>query len=150
MKIRVAAILVMVGILISAIAGCSSAGAAANVPRNTHKSIEIGVDELAQNKQIVRSLEMNKGDTLTLTLGSNPTTGFSWTEQTLIGDEAIIEQTRHEFLQPSTDALGAAGQQVWTFNALKAGATQIHTDYSRPWTGGEKGEWTFTLNVTVK
>jgi inhibitor of cysteine peptidase len=150
MKAGIMAILVMVGILITGVAGCSSADAAPNVPRNTHKSIEVSIDELAQNRQIVRTLEMNKGDTLTLTLGSNPTTGFSWTEQTVISDEAIIEQTNHESVAPATNALGAAGKESWTYRAIKAGTSEISTEYSRPWTGGEKADWTFNLTVTVK
>ena len=150
MKTGIMAILIMVGVLITTAAGCSSADVAANVPRYTHKSIEVSIDELMQNKQIVRTIEMNKGDTLILTLGSNPTTGFSWTEQTLIGDKAIIEQTNHEFVEPAANALGAAGKEVWTYRAMKAGTTRISAEYSRPWTGGEKAEWTFDLTVTVK
>jgi inhibitor of cysteine peptidase len=150
MKTRIMAILIMVGVLVTTVVGCSSADAAANVPRNTHRNIEVGIDELMQNKQLVRSIEINKGDTLTLTLGSNPTTGFSWTEQTLISDKAIIEQTNHESVAPATNALGAAGKEVWTYRALKAGTTEISTEYSRPWTGGEKAEWTFDLTVIVK
>jgi predicted secreted protein len=43
---------------------------------------------------------------------------------------------------------GTPGQEVWTFNALKAGESTISLDYS--WLGGEKGEWTFVLNVVVE
>jgi inhibitor of cysteine peptidase len=150
MKTPIMTILIMVGLLITTVAGCSSADAAANVPRNTHKNIEVSIDELMQNKQIVRTLEMSIGDTLTLGLGSNPTTGFSWAEQTLISDKAVMEQTNHEFVGPATNALGAAGKEIWTYRALKAGTTQISTEYSRPWIGGEKAEWTFNLTVTVK
>jgi inhibitor of cysteine peptidase len=150
MKTSIAAILIMVGVLITTVVGCSSADAAANAPRNTHKNIEVSIDELMQNKQIVRTLEMNKDDTLTLTLGSNPTTGFKWTEQTVISNEAIVEQTSHEFVESAANALGAAGKEVWTYGAMKAGTTEISTEYSRPWTVGEKAEWTFDLTVTVK
>jgi inhibitor of cysteine peptidase len=150
MKTRAAAILIMVGILITAAIGCSSADAAANVPRNTHRNVEVSIDELMQNKQIAKTLEINEGDTLTLALGSNPTTGFSWTEQTLISDKTIIEQTNHESVAPATNALGAAGREVWTYRAMKAGTTEISTEYSRPWIGGEKAEWTFKLTLTVK
>ncbi len=149
-KTKLAAILILVAILMPIVAGCSSAGAAADVPRNTHRSTEISIDELAQNKQVSRTVEMNKGDTLTLTVGSNPTTGFSWAEQTVIGDAAIIAQTQHEFIQPTSNAVGAAGKDVWTFQALKSGTTQISSEYSRPWVGGEKAEWTIAVKVTVK
>ena len=45
---------------------------------------------------------------------------------------------------------GTAGQEIWTFKALRPGTSTISMDYSRPWEGGEKGEWTFKLTVVVK
>ena len=150
MKTRIAAILVMVGTLITTVVGCSSAQAAANVPKNTHQNIEVSINDLTQNKQIVRSIELNQGDTLTLTLGSNPTTGFKWTEQTQISNKAILVQTHHEFVEPAANVLGAAGKEVWTYTALKSGTTEISAEYGRPWVGGEKAEWTLDLSVTVK
>ncbi len=36
------------------------------------------------------------------------------------------------------------------FKALKKGSSTIYLEYSRPWEGGEKGEWTCTVNVVVK
>ena len=103
-----------------------------------------------QTKNIVRTLEMQRGDTLTLALGSNPTTGFKWTEQTQISDKTIVDQTGHEFVEPAANVLGAAGKEVWTYQALKTGTTQISAQYSRPWEGGAKAEWTLDLTVTVK
>jgi len=88
-----------------------------------------------------------------LTLGSNPTTGFQWSEEAQISDAGILKQTSHEFVGPDSDPPpppGTPGQEVWTFEALKAGTGQISMEYSRPWEGGEKAEWTYTLTVTVK
>ena len=48
------------------------------------------------------------------------------------------------------DVEGAAGKEIWTFNALRKGTSNISMEYSRPWEGGEKAEWTFTLDVVVK
>jgi predicted secreted protein len=45
---------------------------------------------------------------------------------------------------------GAPGNEVWTFQALQAGASTVAFSYSRSWEGGEKGVETLTLNVTVK
>jgi len=36
------------------------------------------------------------------------------------------------------------------FQTLEPGSSTIYLEYSRPWEGGEKGEWTFTLDVVVK
>ncbi len=41
-------------------------------------------------------------------------------------------------------------QESWTFKALKQGSSEVYLEYSLPWEGGEKGEWTCTVNVVVK
>jgi len=64
----------------------------------------------------------------------------------------LVEQF-HEFVSPESKSPpppGTPGQEVWTFKALKVGESVISVDYSRSWEGGEKGEWTFVLNVLVK
>ena len=45
---------------------------------------------------------------------------------------------------------GTSGKEVWTFKTLNAGTTEISMDYSRPWEGGEKAEWTFVAAITVE
>ena len=166
MKAKLVAILVMVG-LVLALAACSTAQAAStNVPKYTPKptpseiqkvtqqTIEATIDELSQAKNLTKTIEINTGDTLTLILGSNPTTGFSWQEQAQVSDKAVLEQTNHQYLDPAAKdgqpVMGASGKDSWVFKALKSGTSQVTLSYSRPWEGGEKGEWTFQLNVTVK
>ena len=90
-----------------------------------------------------------------MTLCSNPTTGFQWDEEARIADETVIEPVKQKFVSPESKggkppAPGTAGKEEWTFKALKAGTTTIALEYSRPWEGGEKGEWTFQLTVNVK
>ena len=154
MKARIIAILILVGILLTAAIGCSAAEGAPKAPKNIHKNLEVTIEEFRQKQNITKTFEMNSGDTLTLTLGSNATTGFKWTEQAQISDKAVLEQTLHEYQEPSATSeqtvMGAAGKEVWVFKALKAGSSQISLDYSRPWEGGEKVEWTFNLTITVK
>lgn len=101
------------------------------------------------------AVEVGAGDTLTVTLCSNPSTGFSWPESAQISDQTIVQQTDHKYVAPETEAgatpvVGAPGTEVWTFKALKKGTSTIYVEYSRPWEGGEKGEWTFRLTVVVK
>jgi len=91
------------------------------------------------------------GDSFTVTLCSNATTGFKWSESAKISDPAVVQQIGHEFVSPKAKGVvGAAGKEVWTFKALKKGTSTISLEYSRPWEGGEKGEWTFNLTVVVK
>jgi inhibitor of cysteine peptidase len=140
-------ILVAVGLILAA-AGCAGAQAAANEHPKEVK-IEVNADQFAANKHITQNIEVNAGDTLTVTLASNPTTGFQWGE-TQITDKAIIQQTKSEYVEPVQGMLGAAGKQIYTLKALKIGETKVSTQYSRPWQGGEQAEWTFDLTIIVK
>lgn len=85
-----------------------------------------------------------------MTLCSNPTTGFQWSESAKISDQTMLRQAAHKFVPPEGDVPGAAGQEVWTFKAPKKGTATLSMEYSRLWEGGEKGEWTFKLTVVVK
>lgn len=122
-------------------------------PKQT--AVEVPCDELANQKNVTRQVEVGVRDTLTVSLCSNPSTGFAWSESAQISDLTIVQQTDHKYVAPTatsgtTPATGTPGQEVWTFKALKQGTSTIYVEYSRPWEGGEKGEWTFRLTVVVK
>ena len=137
----------MVTVLLAAV-GCSPAVGASPADKS---NVEVSVDEFMDTNHIVKAVEIAKGGVLTISLGSNPSTGFSWTEDALIGNPAVVQQTASEFVAPETQGLvGASGSQVWTFKALQTGTTTLSMEYGRPWEGGEKGVWTFELAVTVK
>ena len=113
-------------------------------------SVEVTCDEFYQSPHISRHLEVPVGASFKVTLCANPSTGFGW-EEAVIGDPALIEQVSREFVGPDSQPPppGTPGQEVWTFKALQPGQTSISVDYSRPWEGGEKGEWTFTLTLSI-
>jgi len=122
-------------------------------PKQT--AVEISCDEFTNQKNITRQVEVGTGDTLTVTLCSNQSTGFAWPISAQISDLTILQQTDHKYVVPEAKGTtppvtGAAGTEVWTFKALKKGTSTIDVEYSRPWEGGEKGEWTFRLTVVVK
>lgn len=76
--------------------------------------------------------------TVTLTLDSNPTTGFSWqVEQSeeLFRVESVYTEDRTG--EPVT---GSGGTETITLTPLKAGKTEVTLTYARPWEGGEKGD----------
>jgi len=99
---------------------------------------------------VSEEVEIAVGGSLVVHLESNPTTGFKW-ELSDITDQTVLKQDGEaEFVPPEEAIPGAGGKEIWTFEALKAGTSTISMEYSRPWEGGEKAEWTYTLTVTVK
>ncbi|MBM4447422.1 MAG: protease inhibitor I42 family protein [Chloroflexi bacterium] len=118
---------------------------------STGTSIEVSCDDFGKQQDISQEVNVAAGDTFTVTLCSNATTGFKWSESAQISDQTVVQQTGHEFVAPDAKGLvGAPGKEVWTFKALKKGTSTLSLEYSRPWEGGEKGEWTFNLTVVVK
>jgi len=116
--------------------------------------ISVSCDEFSANHNMSKEVQLIAGSSVTVALCSNPTTGFQW-GQAQVADPTILAETDHEFVEPGQSAggqplMGASGQDVWTFKALKKGNTTISIDYSRPWEGGEKAEWTFNLTIIVK
>ncbi len=155
MKIKQTIIFALLPGLI-AMAACGTAPEAQKSNSDVAKEIAVtGYDEFTQNTHQQKQAEVKVGDTITLTLFSNATTGFSWDENAKIADTAVLQQTGHEYIAPKSDPskpamAGAGGTEQWTFKALKAGTTTVHLEYGRPWAGGEKGVWIFDLSATVK
>ena len=145
MKIRL--LLVAVAVLVASIAvGCTFASR--NPP--TSKTLEVPMGDVLKQSAITQDVTLAVGNTLTVKLGSNYSTPYRWTIATKIGDSSIVKQTGHEFVQPTSDALGAPGTQVWTFTALKPGTTTISTSYSSIVGKDTKPACTYTANVTVQ
>jgi inhibitor of cysteine peptidase len=106
---------------------------------------EMSVNESNAGKEV----ELATGGTLTITLESNPTTGFRW-ELARISEGDVMELTGNEFKGAENGLVGAGGKEVWTFKALAPGKSTITLEYSRPWAGGEKADQTFEVTVVVK
>jgi len=121
-------------------------------PTPKQVSVEATDDDFMKLHAISKEVEVAAGESFTVTLCSNPTTGFQW-ESAKISDQAVLQQTDHKFVPPPErpePVEGEAGKEVWTFKALKKGTSTISMEYSRPWEGGEKGAWTFVLTVVAK
>lgn len=147
MKTKLIVMALMLTVLLVAVA-CSPVSGASPA---AEASIDVSIDEFEQANDITREVTVADGGTVTVSLGSNPTTGFSWDEAAQIADPTVLQQTGSERLPAESQGLvGAPGTQVWTFKALTKGTTTVSMEYSRPWEGGEKGVWTFDLTVAVK
>lgn len=141
--------LVAVALSAAALTGCSAKNEESKSgPQTT--TIEVSYDDLLNQKQISRSTDLAVGDFLQVSLGSNASTGFQWAEKLLISDPKVMAQTGHEVIAPKDAKPGASGSEVWMLQAMAPGNTTVSTTYGRPWPGGEKDSWVFSVNVTVK
>jgi len=115
--------------------------------RDTH--VEISCDDFTENPTSIRNdFEMEIGDKLYVVLCSNPSTGFEWSYKMSVPD--VVNEEEHDFQEPESEVVGAPGKDLWTLEAARLGTTVISMEYSQPWEGGIKGEWTYTINVTVE
>ena len=140
MKSRILALLIIV-VLTLTLLSCIVTS------RDTH--VEISCDDFTKNPTSMRNdFEIDIGDKLYIELCSNPTTGFEWSYQ-MSGDTAVMEED-HDFDAPEGDVPGASGKETWTFEGVDKGATEIFMEYSQPWDGGIKQEWTYRITIKIE
>ena len=139
---------------ISILVGCAAPApepAPAPTPPTPYSTVSIPIEEFPNHPHIDVVMHAVVGEELTVTLGSNPTTGFRWSEFAEISDESVIKQVSHKFVGPGIDKPpGTSGEEVWTFKALKKGTTTISMEYSRPWIVEDIGYWTVTITANIK
>jgi inhibitor of cysteine peptidase len=91
------------------------------------------------------------GQTLVVTLASNPSTGYSWAISTA-PDSALLAQEGEITYAPSNPDVvmpGSGGTESARFTATAAGTTTIVLDYRRPWETDVPPVETVTIEVTV-
>jgi len=118
----------------------------------TEASVEVSCDDFGALEHVSKEVVVAVGGTVTVTVCSNPTTGFQWAEAE-IGDDAVLEQRDRQFIAPEAKPPlppGSPGKEVWTFTALKKGTSTVSFEYGQLWEGGEKAGWTLDLTVVVK
>ena len=106
-------------------------------------------DAFDSQPHAVQTINIAAGDSFAVVLCSNSTTGFQWSEPAQVSDPSVVQQMDHKLIS-SEGAVGAPGNEIWTFLVRKKGVTTITFEYSQPWEGGEKGVWTLDLIVVVK
>lgn len=142
-------VLVLVCALLIVSLGLLACSQTKRVPKEI--TYEATYEDFMENESIKWIANANVGDTIVVTLASNPTTGFEWQDTARIDNQEILKQTEHRYVSPEQSGiLGASGKEIWTFEGLKKGTASISMDYSRPWEGGEKAEWTFVATITIE
>ena len=152
MKIIRLVLSITVAVVLTVLTACSSSP--------TQVAVEVSYDDFMEVKDTIsrhvsKEIEVSVDSSFTVTLWSNATTGFKWSELAIIRDHNVVQQIGHEYIAPvdnggTPSPPGTAGNEVWTFKALKKGTSDISMEYSQPWEGGEKDAFGFFLTVVVK
>ena len=69
-------------------------------PASRLASLEVSCDDFYEQPHISQEVEVAAGDSFTVTLCSNPTTGFIWSEQAQISAQTVLQQTDHQLVMP--------------------------------------------------
>jgi inhibitor of cysteine peptidase len=96
------------------------------------------------------TLKLNTGDTLTITLDGNPTTGYLWVFGAPFDPEMLV-MTSESYSKPEgpKGMVGVPVKKTMTFKAFNAGRTGIQLEYRRPWERNEKPIKTFEVLVEI-
>jgi inhibitor of cysteine peptidase len=93
-------------------------------------------------------VELEKGQTLVVSLEANPTTGHRWEAVEL--DDQILRSLGDPDFRPYSEQVGASGLQVMRFEAVGAGQTTLNIVYRRPWQTDVQPLKTYTVFVRVR
>lgn len=94
-------------------------------------------------EQVAETFDTEVGGGFTLSLDSNPTTGYSWTAHF---DGQLLQLTACEF-EPSSDLIGAGGVETFEFTAVQEGDSTIVMVYERTWEEGYLNKVVYGVHV---
>ena len=90
---------------------------------------------------------VDEGDTISIILSSNASTGYRWELDTGELDEDIVSDTSAQYYQGGY-ALGSGGTEQWLFKAEEPGTTTIRLEYKR--SGDTSPTDVFEVEITVE
>ena len=96
-----------------------------------------------------KTIMLAPGQSLTVVLPSNPSTGYSWS---LLKNpnQAIIKKVSQVMEGPKEPIPGAGGEEHWKFQALVPGETRLVLVYKRAWEKLSKEDQRFALTLKVQ
>ena len=95
------------------------------------------------------TIESRVGDTFTIPLEANHTTGYSW-RLAQSSEPAILKQLSDKYEEGNSDRIGAGGQEIWTFQAMSKGSTTLVFEYVRPFEKNAPPARTSKFKVVVR
>lgn len=93
-------------------------------------------------------VRLGSGQTLDISLASNPTTGYRWDVEALDGD--VLKQVGEADYEPQSKLAGAPGVEILHFEAVGSGRTSLRLIYHRSWEKDVEPLETFSVEVVVQ
>jgi inhibitor of cysteine peptidase len=94
-----------------------------------------------------KTVDLKKGDALTVELPENPTTGYRWSLDE--HNPAALEAAASPAFEPSAPAVGAGGGRTFHFLAKQAGEYPLGINLRRSWEKQAAPGKTFAVNVRI-
>lgn len=105
---------------------------------------------VVQPGESANAMSLKVNQPLVLRLPSNPTTGFSWV---LVSPLDVLQSEgapAYEANEAPPGMVGAGGNQVWKFRALRSGEQLLRFEYRRPWEKDAAAGQISTYRITVR
>lgn len=93
------------------------------------------------------SISLKNGETFTLQLRENPSTGYSWELNVSEGLSVLSDEYIQD--EAAEDKVGVPGTHSWIIQAVDQGSQQVNGIYKRSWENTTGTEDNFTLAVEV-
>ncbi len=106
-----------------------------------------GGDSTAGYGDRMHPIEATVGDTFTIVLESNPSTGYEWAIDVPAGSVRVAGST---FEAPPSDLVGAAGHQIFQLQAVAPDVVDLRFVYRRPWEPDVEPVHTRTFTVEIR
>lgn len=95
-------------------------------------------------------VHLSVGQPFTLTLPSNPSTGYRWKVQSNAA-EVLTPLGPEVYSNPEAGGMvGSAGQSTWRFRARQAGEAHLLLVYQQPWDAQAAPAETFDCQLSVR
>lgn len=146
---RLAVSIALVGPLVVSGVACSSDSEGSKDSSTTTESTST-TSSVPEGQVVTESgpIDLAVGETATIRLEANPTTGYQW-EPSSAPDEAVIRVVSDRYEADASDAVGSGGTQEIVIEGTGAGTTTFELRYVRPWEQDGTPAETATFDVTV-
>ncbi len=148
---RLAVSLALVGPLALSAVACSSSDSEGASKDTTSTTVATTTSESVPEGDVVTAsgpIDLAVGETATIRLAANPTTGYQW-EPAGAPDDAVIRVVSDHYEAEATEVVGSGGTQEIVIEGTGAGTTTLELRYVRPWEEGGTPAETATFEITV-
>ena len=136
-------------IVVAAATACGSDATASDDPGQSNDGQVFDLTEMNDGADLTVSV----GDTIRVTLGGNPTTGYEWASDLSEDASTVLKLSGEPLYEPdevAEDIVGSGGKFTFTFTAAAAGQAELKLKYWRQFEPDTAPIDTFTAYVTVK